>query len=234
MVDRFALAGFDALAPDLFKGVVVPYHDADAASKEMMSLDFMDATVPDRARRGPISEAERRQGRRHRVLHGRRGRGHRRRAYPGVLGRGHVLRPAAGRCGQARRRQDSVAGPFRQPRRLVSRRRWSTLSRRGSRPRARTSSSSATTPTTPSPTSSGCRCTTGTRPSSPGGARSSSSACIICADAERLERDIVGRAGEPSPCGLRPRSLSRWERGASPSPSGGECPGADEAARRAG
>lgn len=44
MVDRFALAGFDALAPDLFKGVVVPYHDADAASKEMMSLDFMDAT----------------------------------------------------------------------------------------------------------------------------------------------------------------------------------------------
>ncbi len=44
MVDRFALAGFDALAPDLFNGVVVPYHDADAAAKEMSSLDFMDAT----------------------------------------------------------------------------------------------------------------------------------------------------------------------------------------------
>src|SRR6516164_3468582 len=44
IVDRFALAGFDALAPDLFKGVIVPYHDSDAAMKEMQSLDFMDAT----------------------------------------------------------------------------------------------------------------------------------------------------------------------------------------------
>jgi carboxymethylenebutenolidase len=44
LVDRFALAGFDALAPDLFKGVVVPYHDSAAAQKEMSSLDFMDAT----------------------------------------------------------------------------------------------------------------------------------------------------------------------------------------------
>ena len=44
IVDRFALAGFDALAPDLYKGVVVPYHDSEAAAKEMGSLDFMDAT----------------------------------------------------------------------------------------------------------------------------------------------------------------------------------------------
>jgi carboxymethylenebutenolidase len=44
MCDRFALAGFDALAPDLYKGVVVPYHDPDAAAKEMSSLNFMDAT----------------------------------------------------------------------------------------------------------------------------------------------------------------------------------------------
>src|SRR5208283_2254257 len=44
MCDRFALAGFDALAPDLFKGVVVPYHDAERAAKEMMSLNFIDAT----------------------------------------------------------------------------------------------------------------------------------------------------------------------------------------------
>ncbi len=44
MVDRFALAGFDALAPDLYDGVVVPYHDADAAGKEMGSLNFIDAT----------------------------------------------------------------------------------------------------------------------------------------------------------------------------------------------
>jgi carboxymethylenebutenolidase len=42
--DRFALAGFDALAPDLYNGVVVPYHDTDAAGKEMNSLNFMDAT----------------------------------------------------------------------------------------------------------------------------------------------------------------------------------------------
>ena len=43
--DRFALAGFDALAPDLYKGTVVPYHDTDAAGKEMNSLDFIDATT---------------------------------------------------------------------------------------------------------------------------------------------------------------------------------------------
>ena len=45
LCDRFALAGFDALAPDLYKGKVVPYHDTDAAGKEMNSLDFMDATT---------------------------------------------------------------------------------------------------------------------------------------------------------------------------------------------
>ena len=42
MCDRFALAGFDALAPDLYKGVVVPYHDTVAATKEMTSLNFLD------------------------------------------------------------------------------------------------------------------------------------------------------------------------------------------------
>jgi carboxymethylenebutenolidase len=45
MCDRFALAGFDALAPDLYKSVVVPYHDSEAAMKEMQSLDFIDATT---------------------------------------------------------------------------------------------------------------------------------------------------------------------------------------------
>ena len=44
MCDRFALAGFDALAPDLFNGVVVPYHDRAAAGREMSSLNFIDAT----------------------------------------------------------------------------------------------------------------------------------------------------------------------------------------------
>ena len=45
LCDRFAVAGFDALAPDLYNGKVVPYHDTDAAGKEMNSLDFMDATT---------------------------------------------------------------------------------------------------------------------------------------------------------------------------------------------
>jgi carboxymethylenebutenolidase len=45
LTDRFALAGFDALAPDLYNGVVVPYHDTEAANKQMSSLDFMDATT---------------------------------------------------------------------------------------------------------------------------------------------------------------------------------------------
>jgi carboxymethylenebutenolidase len=44
ITDRFALAGFDALAPDLFNGVVVPYHDAERAAREMQSLNFIDAT----------------------------------------------------------------------------------------------------------------------------------------------------------------------------------------------
>jgi carboxymethylenebutenolidase len=44
MCDRFALAGFDALAPDLYKGVVVPYHDTDRAGKEMSSLNFLEET----------------------------------------------------------------------------------------------------------------------------------------------------------------------------------------------
>jgi carboxymethylenebutenolidase len=42
--DRLALAGYDALAPDLYGGTVIPYHDADAANREMTSLDFLDAT----------------------------------------------------------------------------------------------------------------------------------------------------------------------------------------------
>jgi carboxymethylenebutenolidase len=42
--DRFAAAGYDALAPDLYSGTVVPYHDSEAAAKEMGSLNFLDAT----------------------------------------------------------------------------------------------------------------------------------------------------------------------------------------------
>jgi carboxymethylenebutenolidase len=42
--DRLALAGYEALAPDLYAGTVVPYHDPDAAGKEMNSLNFLEAT----------------------------------------------------------------------------------------------------------------------------------------------------------------------------------------------
>jgi carboxymethylenebutenolidase len=48
--DRLAEAGFTALAPDLYGGKVVPYHDADAASAAMAALDFKAAT--DQAVRG--------------------------------------------------------------------------------------------------------------------------------------------------------------------------------------
>lgn len=44
IADRLALAGFNALAPDLYSGVVVPYHDRDAAGRQMGSLNFLDAT----------------------------------------------------------------------------------------------------------------------------------------------------------------------------------------------
>jgi carboxymethylenebutenolidase len=56
-VDRFALAGFDALAPDLYKGVVVPYHDMERAAKEMSSLNFLDAT--EQAVRGAVQYLKR-------------------------------------------------------------------------------------------------------------------------------------------------------------------------------
>src|SRR5204863_2130961 len=42
--DRFALAGYEALAPDLYAGTVVPYHDTEAAGREMNSLNFLEAT----------------------------------------------------------------------------------------------------------------------------------------------------------------------------------------------
>lgn len=50
--DRLALAGYDALAPDLYAGTVVPYHDAKAAEKEMRSLNFKD--VADNVVRGAV------------------------------------------------------------------------------------------------------------------------------------------------------------------------------------
>jgi carboxymethylenebutenolidase len=50
--DRFAASGYEALAPDLYAGTVVPYHDMEAANREMSSLNFIDAT--DQAVRGAV------------------------------------------------------------------------------------------------------------------------------------------------------------------------------------
>lgn len=47
MCDRFAAAGYDALAPDLYHGVVVPYHDSEAANRQMTSLNFVAAVDQD-------------------------------------------------------------------------------------------------------------------------------------------------------------------------------------------
>ncbi len=117
--DRFALAGFDALAPDLYKGKVVPYHDTDAAGKEMNSLDFMDATTQTVRGAVAISFPERRQGRPDRLLPRRRRDHHRRHQDSGAdRGRG-VLRHSAGAGGKTCGRENSAAGAFRQQGRLV-------------------------------------------------------------------------------------------------------------------
>jgi carboxymethylenebutenolidase len=58
--DRLAAAGFHALAPDLYGGQVVPYHDPAAASAAMRALDFKAAT--DQAVRGAVLRLKARGG----------------------------------------------------------------------------------------------------------------------------------------------------------------------------
>lgn len=42
--DKLAAAGYRALAPDLYEGIVVPYHDSKAAERTMNALDFRSST----------------------------------------------------------------------------------------------------------------------------------------------------------------------------------------------
>ena len=58
--DRLATAGFTALAPDLYGGKIVPYHDSAAAQAAMGSLDFKAST--DQAVRGAVQYLARRGG----------------------------------------------------------------------------------------------------------------------------------------------------------------------------
>ncbi len=58
--DRFAEAGFTALAPDLYHGTTVPLSEPDEAGKEMMALS-MDTAAKDLS--GAVDELQRRTGR---------------------------------------------------------------------------------------------------------------------------------------------------------------------------
>jgi len=58
--DRLAEAGFHALAPDLYGGKVVPYHDPAAANAAMSALDFKAST--EQAVRGAVLHLKARGG----------------------------------------------------------------------------------------------------------------------------------------------------------------------------
>jgi carboxymethylenebutenolidase len=55
--EKLAAAGYRALAPDLYEGVVAPYHDTAAAERAMNALDFSSAT--DQTVRGAAQELKR-------------------------------------------------------------------------------------------------------------------------------------------------------------------------------
>ena len=129
LCDRFAVAGFDALAPDLYNGVVVPYHDTDAAEQGDELAGFHGRHHADRARRSAVSRAQRRQGRPHRFLSRWRGDGDR--LLPAFPNWRQVLRSTAFR---RNRRRSPPTSRFRcrvtSPTAMTgARRRWSMRSR---------------------------------------------------------------------------------------------------------
>ena len=117
VADRFAAAGYNALAPDLYKGRVT--QKPDEANHMMSGLDFVGASDQDIAGAVKHLAGTEPQGRRHGLLHGRRAhhRGGGARAGRGL--RRAVLRRAARRARRSGQDQDPHAGPFRQQGRLV-------------------------------------------------------------------------------------------------------------------
>ncbi len=130
--DRFAAAGFVALAPDLYHGQKVPPGEPDEAGKAMMAMK-MDQAARDMS--GAVDEVLRRSagdtGRRDRLLHGRRAgarAGHaatRRRGRRRALLRHH---PVARRAARLRGHVGRRARALRRERRLLHARRRRTRS----------------------------------------------------------------------------------------------------------
>ena len=140
--DRFAAAGFVALAPDLYHGQKVQPGEPDEAGKAMMAMQDGPGRTRHERRRGRGAAAELgRQGRRHRFLHGRRAGA---RAGDAASrrggGRGPVLRhhPVARRAARLRVDVRRGAGPLRGEGQLLhaggGRTRWPTSCARWASP----------------------------------------------------------------------------------------------------
>ncbi len=134
VADRFARNGYNALAPDLYKGRVT--QKPDEANHMMSGLDFVGASDQDIAGAVKHLAGSRRQGRRDGLLHGRRAHHRGLRPHRRHLLRRALLRHPAGPARRPGQDQGAAAGPLRQPGRLVhaGRRRWPREDDEGRRP----------------------------------------------------------------------------------------------------